>query len=110
MSPRVGGEADKFGNRFEGRWTVRNLLDLLLGQVERLTVEAVDEEAESVEFFAVVGGTEQGHQVKRQRGQSANWSMAILGSEGILADADAHIAAGRQFHFVSTLPALELEQ
>ena len=61
----MGGEADKFGNRFEGRWTVRNVLDLLLGQVERLTVEAVDEEADSVEFFAVVGGTEQGHQERR---------------------------------------------
>lgn len=110
MSPRAGGEAAKFGTRFEGRWTVRTLLDPLFGQVERLTVEAVDEEAESVEFFAIVGGIEHGHQVKRQRGQSANWSMAILGSEGILTDAAAHIAAGRQFHFVSMLPALELEQ
>ena len=33
MSPRRGGEAAKFGARFEGRWTTRSLLDVLIGRV-----------------------------------------------------------------------------
>ena len=32
MSPRSGGEAAKFGERYEGRWTTRQLLYVLLGQ------------------------------------------------------------------------------
>jgi hypothetical protein len=30
-SPRAGGEAAKFGARFEELWTVKHLLDVLLG-------------------------------------------------------------------------------
>ena len=51
MSPRLGGEAAKFGVRFEGRWTTSYLIDVLTGRVDRITVEAVDPEAEKVEFL-----------------------------------------------------------
>ena len=39
MSPRSGGEAAKFGDRFEGRSTVRYLLDVLFGRVDTVFVE-----------------------------------------------------------------------
>jgi hypothetical protein len=31
VSPRPGGETDKFGNRYEGAWTVQHVLRVLSG-------------------------------------------------------------------------------
>lgn len=109
MSPRSGGEAAKFGDRFEGRWTVRYLLDLLFGRAETVIVEDIDEAAESVEFYATANGVEQGHQVKRQWRANVTWPVSLLKSEGILRDALTHVHAGREFHFVSTLKSSDLD-
>ena len=49
--PRPGGEADKFGNRYEGLWVVDAALDLIDGEFVDLVVEAVGDEAAGVEFF-----------------------------------------------------------
>jgi hypothetical protein len=35
--------------------------------------------------------------------------VSLLQSEGILRDAATHVAAGREFHFVSTLPSIDLD-
>jgi hypothetical protein len=109
VSPRSGGEAAKFGDRFEGRWTVRYLLDVLFGRVETVVVEDIDEAAESVEFYATVNGVEQGHQVKRQWRTNVTWPVSLLKSEGILRDALTHVQSGREFHFVSTLKSGDLD-
>jgi hypothetical protein len=50
VSPLRGGEADKFGNRYEGRWTTRELLYVLQGQVDSVTIEEVGEIGKEVEF------------------------------------------------------------
>jgi hypothetical protein len=109
LSPRAGGEAAKFGERFEGRWTVRYLLDVLYGRAESVVVEDLDDVAESVEFYATVNGVEQGHQVKRQWRANVTWPIGLLKSEGILRDAATHIRANREFHFASTLPSIDLD-
>lgn len=109
MSPRSGGEAAKFGDRFEGRWTVRYLLDVLFGRAETVVVEDIDDAAESVEFYATAKGAEQGHQVKRQWRANVTWPVSLLKSEGILRDALTHVQAGREFHFVSTLKSSDLD-
>jgi hypothetical protein len=105
VSPRLGGEAAKFGARFEGRWTTSYLLDVLMGRADRVTVEKVDPETESVEFFVLHGDDEEGHQVKRQWKDRVNWTVGLLGEQGILDDAARMVRGGRSFHFVSTLPA-----
>lgn len=103
-SPRAGGEAAKFGDRFEGRWTVRYLLDVLLGRVDAVTVEPVDPLADHVEFFVDRNGEVEGHQAKRQVGNAANWTLHRLDGEEILAAAKAYADSGRRFSFVSTIP------
>ena len=50
VSPRPGGDTDKFGNRYEGRWTVRQLLEVLVGKAEAITVEPLGEIGAGVEF------------------------------------------------------------
>lgn len=110
MSPRSGGEADKFGNRYEGRWTTRQLLRVLVGQIDSVTVEEVGEIGEKVEFTVRAGTGEEVHQVKRQHGSANEWKLPVLNANGVLAAAQRHVSRKRQFLFVSTVPAVVLNQ
>jgi hypothetical protein len=76
--PRTGGEADKFGNRYEGLWVVDAALDLIEGEYVDLVVEAVGDEAAGVEFFRTTpSGTPEYHSVKRQQAEG-NWTISRL--------------------------------
>jgi len=110
VSPRPGGEADKFGNRYEGRWTVRQLLYILAGRTDTITVEAPGEAGEGVEFTLQRGSTTEVHQSKRQLGSANAWTLPTLQSKGVLDEARRHVAAGREFHFVSLIPARDLDE
>jgi hypothetical protein len=110
MSPRVGGEADKFGNRYEGVWTVRQLLYVLAGRVDSITVEEPGELGEGVEFTVRRGDETEVHQSKRQLGSANGWTVRSLDREGVLNAARRHVAAGRRFHFISVIPARDLDE
>jgi len=62
--PRTGGDSDKLGNRYEGWWTVHNLIDVLAGDAVALQPEAY-EESIGVEFVKVLkDGSNEFHSVK----------------------------------------------
>ena len=84
MSPLPGGEADKFGGRYEGRWTARYLLYVLLGRVDSVTVEEAGPIGKGAEFTVRRGDTIEVHQVKRQHGNANDWSLQALNSAGVL--------------------------
>lgn len=109
MSPRPGGEADKLGNHYEGAWTVLHILEVLAGTAESVTVEELGEIGKGAEFTLRRRTTREVHQVKRQRGSANYWKLGDLHAEGVLQAARSHVAAGREFHFVSTIPAQELQ-
>lgn len=77
--PRPGGEADKLGNRYEGIWTVSQLLELLTGRLTSITVEPIDPAtAVGIEFVTrTPSGGAEFHSVKRQRARG-EWSLAVL--------------------------------
>jgi hypothetical protein len=110
MSPRAGGEAAKFGDRFEGRWTVSWMIEVLYERADAIMVETIDELRDSVEFEVRRDGRTIRHQAKRQHGQDVNWTGIRLAKHGILEAAQKNIAAGHEFFFVSTIPAVPLEQ
>ena len=111
MSPRAGGEADKLGNRYEGSWTVRQLLNVLGGRAKSITVEEIGEAGDGIEFALERNtGVVEGHQVKRQHGNANSWTIRALGDEGVLQSAARQIADGRQFHFVSTVHSRSLDE
>jgi hypothetical protein len=105
LSPRRGGETDKFGNRYEGRWTVHQILEILQGAAVSIAVEPIGEIGEGVEFSLERVDVTEVHQVKRQIGTANEWELHVLSSRGVLGAAQKHVAAGRQFHFVSTTSA-----
>lgn len=109
MSPRSGGEADKYGNRYEGAWTVRHLLYVLAGRADSITVEDSGEASQGAEFTYCRPGAVEVHQLKRQDGNASSWTVKSLDAKGIWTNVQLHAEAGRQFHFISTLPAAVLQ-
>lgn len=114
MAPRSGGEADKLGNRYEGVWAVRHALHCLRGDDRVLTMEELDPElARGSEFTFTDGGATQAHQAKRQYGNNNEWTIKVLAGRGVFKAAAGHVAAGREFHFVSLIgcgPLRELSE
>lgn len=114
MAPRSGGEADKLGNRYEGVWAVRHALYCLQREDCALTLEELDPElARGSEFTFTDGGVAQAHQVKRQYGNNNEWTTKVLAGRGVFKAAASHVAAGREFHFVSLIgcgPLRELSE
>ena len=111
MSPRSGGEADKIGNRYESAWAIRHALYCLVRDHCSMTVEALDpDEARGAEFTFVERGKTQVHQVKRQFQNNNAWSISALARLGVFSSAIGHVAAGREYHFVSLVPCGELRE
>ena len=105
MTPRAGGEAGKFGDRYEGRWTVGRLLEVLADRALWLVVEDEADLAEGAEFtLCRADGQLEVHQVKRQFGLGATWTPLRLGNEGVLDAMALHADAGREFRFISMTP------
>lgn len=112
MSPRPGGEADKFGARYEGAWTVSHLLNVLAGTGKSISVEVPGELDDGAEFLftRATDGVVEAHQVKRQAGNANNWTVSALNGLNIWENAKVHIDAGREFHFVSMVPSAALRE
>ncbi len=88
--PLPGGPADKFGNRYEGRWTVACMLDVMDEQAESIRLEPPGPEGQGVEFWTTKQGIKEYHQVKRQR-SIGHWTLHALKSEGVLANFTAKL-------------------
>ncbi|MEU3597213.1 ATP-binding protein [Streptomyces sp. NPDC006798] len=110
MAPRPGGEADKLGNRYEGIWTIRHALYVLLGQGESITLEPDGVLGEGAEFVYRSNGRTEVHQVKRQNRNANGWSVASLHNKEIWRHLRTHAELGHEFHFVSTVPARPLQE
>ena len=105
MSARPGGETDKFGNLYEGAWTIHHLLLVLSGGAEAITVEDVGEIAQGAEFTLLRNAATEVHQVKVKYRNANGWTPKTLQAEKVLENARHHAELGRQFHFISTIPA-----
>ncbi len=116
--PRLGGESEKLGARFEGVWTVDSILDLIVGRATTLTVEPLHD-SEGIEFVLTAsGGMSFFHSVKRQT-TDREWSLSALTrptgqqvAKNILGDLIAKVRASRNHHavFVSSTGANTLRE
>lgn len=82
--PLQGGAADKFGNRYEGRWTVLHMAEVLDERADSLRLEPPGEEGEGAEFWVRRGTAYEYHQVKRQHGAEGRWTIASLKDRRVL--------------------------
>ena len=81
--PLPGGAAEKFGNRYEGRWTVACLLDVMDEKADSIRLEPPGPEGQGIEFWITKQGIREYHQVKRQH-TIGHWTLHTLAGEGVL--------------------------
>ena len=73
MAFESGGYADKLGNRFEGRWVVRQLLLLLNEQIRSVTLESVGDDEAGVDLWIErLDGVREAQQCKAENGTKPN--------------------------------------
>ena len=83
----------------------------MAGRAKSITVEEVGESGAGIEFVVQRNsGVTEAHQVKRQRGNANSWSVRNLRDEDVLSAVASQVTAGRQFHFVSIIPARPLDE
>jgi len=104
-----GGIADKVGNRFEARWLTHQLLGLLDGTIQAITIEALGDDEQGFEFSITRASGTEWHQCKRQTA-SGTWSIANLYTAGVLtAFRNKTGADGTRCLFVSSDPSPQLK-
>lgn len=74
--PSAGGIWDKLGNRFETRWTIRSLIDLLDGSALAVLLETTGDEG--FEFTVERPPGLDHHQCKRQLASGKDWRISDL--------------------------------
>lgn len=107
--PLPGGPSDKYGNRFEGKWTAYCIAQVMAEEADSISLEPLGTEGEGVEFTLRRGDDVEYHQVKRQHSRSGDWSIPELASNGILRNAflKTRDSTG-QYVFVSTTSTMTL--
>jgi hypothetical protein len=99
----TGGVADKFGNRYEGRWTVACLANVLDDRWTSIALEP--EDGFKIEFTGIrADGSAEHHQAKRQAPGDRSWSLALLDREGLLDAMVKWTEPGHEFVFVNGSP------
>lgn len=104
-----GGIADKVGNRYEARWLTHQLLRLLDGTVQAVTIEALGDDEQGFEFSLTRANGSEWHQCKRQTA-AGTWSIPSLDAAGVLTAFRAKTSAeGARCLFISSDPAPQLK-
>ncbi|MEG5054988.1 MULTISPECIES: hypothetical protein [unclassified Microcoleus] len=77
----AGGVADKLGNRYEGRWTVHCMIDVMEEKADSISLEPPG--IDGIEFFLRRKSKLEYHQVKRQRSGRGRWTLSSLEDEQV---------------------------
>jgi hypothetical protein len=103
-----GGIAAKHGERYETRWTVYCVLDMLRGKADSIDLEPIGVEGDGAEFVLVRGDRREYHQVKRRNTGKGHWSLTALRAEGVLDAFSRKLQAGGFARFISEQDADQL--
>jgi len=97
-----GGIADKLGNRYEAKWLVRSLMDVIADKAHWLNFESVETEYQGFEFAIGRGKITEWHQTK-VNSPTGNWTINALKKEGVLKAFSNRLSADESAHcfFVS---------
>ncbi len=105
-----GGIANKFGQRYEDYWTVKQLLRLLREEVQSVRLESFRRDEENINLFvAYRDGSLSFQQCKKS---TANWTITRLGSEGVIDAIRQHLQNDTlsRFEFVSNQEPTQLRR
>jgi hypothetical protein len=105
----AGGIADKLGNRYEAKWLVRQLLDVIGGKAQAVRYEGINASFDGFEFAVRRGDVVEWHQTKINN-PNGNWTVAALQREGVLSAFKARLSADDSSRclFISQDPANDI--
>ncbi|MDU4861722.1 MAG: hypothetical protein E6356_11005 [Terrisporobacter othiniensis] len=110
-SYELGGRADKFGNRYESRWVVNQLIRIIKEEIDSVILEVIGEEEKGVDIVVInKDGSREYHQCKGRNASNETWEIADLNNKGILQNAKGHLdrCSTSKFVLVSPAPCLML--
>ena len=86
MPYEKGGRADKNGNRFEIRWVVYQLLQVLEEKIDYIILEALGQDEKGIDvWIGHKNGTKEGQQCKGRNGSKEYWDYGSVNAKGIFA-------------------------
>lgn len=92
MPYEKGGRADKNGNKFEIRWVVYQLLQVLEEKTEYIILEALGEDEKGMDVWVgQKNGLREGQQCKGRNGSKEYWDYASINARGILNNWKYHL-------------------
>lgn len=101
-----GGAADKVGNRYERRWSVYSLLDVLTGRAASIRIEVPGPTGHGFEFRVTDRDGARWVQVKHG---GPKWTLQQFSRDGILDDFLTKLQDGDRCTFVATGHASDLD-
>ncbi|MBO3445856.1 hypothetical protein [Clostridium sp. CCUG 7971] len=110
-SYELGGRADKLGNRYESRWVVNRMIDIVKEEIDSIILEAIGDEEEGVDVIIVnKDGSKEYHQCKGRNASKEKWTIADLNSKNILENSKKHLdrSCDAKFILVSPIPCMML--
>lgn len=101
--PLPGGPSDKYGNRYEGKWTAYCIAQVMAEEADYIHLEPVGDEGDGCEFTLQKGSVTEYHQVKRQHARAGDWSIPELAHNGVLQHAFTKTrGSNTRYCFIST--------
>lgn len=92
MPYEKGGRADKNGNRFEIRWVVYQLLQVLEEKIEYIILEPLGENEKGVDvWIGQKNGIKEGQQCKGRNGSKEYWDYGSVNAKGIFGNWKYHL-------------------
>ncbi len=105
MALEPAGYADKLGNRYEGRWVVKQLFRLLDERIQTVTWEPTGEGVNGIDVTVeTVDGILWAYQCKVRIASHERWTPADLKSRGILDAMRKHLDSGKDREFAVVSP------
>ena len=106
-----GGIADKRGNEYERKWTVRKFLEVIDGKANAIRYEGVSEEFRGFEFALHLPDSVEWHQTKINASHG-NWTLNALNRIGLMEAFKRRLSADTAARcvFVSQDPARQMRE
>lgn len=105
----AGGRADKFGNRYESRWVVKQLLRVLNEEITSVTIEAIGGEEEGVDLWIKnLDGSQECHQCKARNASKEYWQLGDLAARGIFEKAKKQLDSNKDttYYLISAVAGM----
>jgi len=84
MPYELGGRADKSGNRFEFRWVIYQLLEVLDEKLDYIILEALGDDEQGVDIWVCdKNGSREGQQCKGRNSSKEYWDYGTANAKGI---------------------------